>query len=107
MSLSKWDEKIISMLKWLISQIECGNSHVDEDGMNTILDVINKTTKMDTLYSTEEAIKYLRCSRVQFYKYKDEKLINPVYKPFQKAKYYRKDDLDKLISKYKNNGNIQ
>lgn len=109
MSLSKWDEQIIRALEWLISQIKCGNSHVDEEGMNTILDVVNRTTKMDTLYSTEEAIKYLNCSRVEFYKHKDNKEITAVHKPFQRTRYYRKDELDKLIKKYKEkqNGNIR
>ena len=101
MELSKWDKKIIDLLHWLIQQIQCGNSHVDEEGMNTILDVVNRSTNMQAEYSTEESIKYLRCSRVQFYKWKDEGLIKPTYKPFQKTKYYLKADLDNLIKEQK------
>ena len=91
----------ISLLEGVISSLRGGNSNVDEQGMELITDAIQSATNQKQKMSTEEAIRYLRCTRVAFYDMKRSGLITGEKGKFQKTLYYTKKELDEVVSKMK------
>lgn len=95
------NEVCASLLEGVISSLRGGNSNVDEQGMELITDAIQSATNQKQKMSTEEAIRYLRCSKVAFYNMKRTGLITGEKGKFQKTLYYTKRELDEVVSKMK------
>lgn len=95
------NEVCVSLLEGVISSLRGGNSNVDEQGMELITDAIQSATNQKQKMSTEEAIRYLRCTRVAFYDMKRSGLITGEKGKFQKTLYYTKKELDEVVSKMK------
>ena len=95
------NEVCVSLLEGVISSLRGGNSNVDEQGMELIADAIQSATNQKQKMSTEEAIQYLRCSKVAFYNMKRSGLITGEKGKFQKTLYYTKKELDEVVSKMK------
>lgn len=93
------NEVCVSLLEGVISSLRGGNSNVDEQGMELITDAIQSATNQKQKMSTEEAIRYLRCTRVAFYDMKRSGLITGEKGKFQKTLYYTKKELDEVVSK--------
>lgn len=95
------NEVCVSLLEGVISSLRGGNSNVDEQGMELITEAIQSATNQKQKMSTEEAIRYLRCTRVAFYDMKRSGLITGEKGKFQKTLYYTKKELDEVVSKMK------
>lgn len=95
------NEVCASLLEGVISSLRGGNSNVDEQGMELITEAIQSATNQKQKMSTEEAIRYLRCTRVAFYDMKRSGLITGEKGKFQKTLYYTKRELDEAVSKMK------
>lgn len=95
------NEVCVSLLEGVISSLRGGNGNVDEQGMELITDAIQSATNQKQKMSTEEAIRYLRCTRVAFYDMKRSGLITGEKGKFQKTLYYTKKELDEVVSKMK------
>lgn len=95
------NEVCVSLLEGVISSLRGGNSNVDEQGMELITDAIQSAINQKQKMSTEEAIRYLRCTRVAFYDMKRSGLITGEKGKFQKTLYYTKKELDEVVSKMK------
>lgn len=95
------NEVCVSLPEGVISSLRGGNSNVDEQGMELITDAIQSATNQKQKMSTEEAIRYLRCTRVAFYDMKRSGLITGEKGKFQKTLYYTKKELDEVVSKMK------
>ena len=93
------NEVCVSLLEGVISSLRGGNSNVDEQGMELITEAIQSATNQKQKMSTEEAIRYLRCSKVAFYNMKRSGLITGEKGKFQKTLYYTKRELDEAVSK--------
>lgn len=93
------NEVCASLLEGVISSLRGGNSNVDEQGMELITEAIQSATNQKQKMSTEEAIRYLRCSKVAFYNMKRSGLITGEKGKFQKTLYYTKRELDEAVSK--------
>lgn len=95
------NEVCVSLLEGVISSLRGGNSNVDEQGMELITEAIQSATNQKQKMSTEEAIRYLRCSKVAFYNMKRSGLITGEKGKFQKTLYYTKRELDEAVRKMK------
>ena len=93
------NEVCVSLLEGVISSLRGGNSNVDEQGMELITEAIQSATNQKQKMSTEEAIRYLRCSKVAFYNMKRSGLITGEKGKFQKTLYYTKRELDEAVRK--------
>lgn len=60
------EKEIINIFKHLIEQIDCGNSKVDEEEYDLILDSINKITNTKKKLSKYQACQKLGISRATF-----------------------------------------
>ena len=93
------NEVCASLLEGVISSLRGGDSNVDEQGMELITEAIQSATNQKQKMSTEEAIRYLRCTRVAFYDMKRSGLITGEKGKFQKTLYYTKRELDEAVRK--------
>lgn len=60
------EKEVIHLFKHIIKEIDCGNSKVDEDGYDLILDSINKITNTKNKLSKYQACQKLGISRATF-----------------------------------------
>lgn len=99
-----WNEMCIKLLEDVIANIRCGNSDIDEAGMNMITEAIQMATNQKQNMGTDEAIRYIGCSRVAFYDMKEKGVIRGKKGRFQKTIYYTKQELDEAIKLLRNKG---
>lgn len=99
--MKNFNEVCASLLEGVISSLRGGNNNIDEQGMEMITEAIQSATNQKQRLSTEEAIRYLRCTRVAFYDMKRSGLITGEKGKFQKTLYYTKKELDEAVSKMK------
>jgi len=92
-----------SCLEQLISNIDAGNTYLDEDQCEEVIEMINHMTIAENKYSKYQACKYLGISRATFDRYVKDGLI-PEGRRQQGFKeiFYLKKDLDDAKNKINN-----
>lgn len=92
-----------SCLEQLLYNIDAGNTNLDEEQYDDIIDMINRMTVAENKYSKYQACKYLGISRATFDRYVREGLI-PEGRKQQgfKELFYLKKDLDDAKNKINN-----
>lgn len=86
-----------STLEQIIDDIDSNNSKANEDELDMILDMINKTTNTQKKLSKYQACKYLGISRATFDNWvKEGKIPEGIKEQGFKEKFWIKSDLDKL-----------
>lgn len=86
-----------STLEQIIDNINSGNSRADDNELDIILDMINKTTNTQNKLSKYQACKYLNISRSTFDNWvKDGKIPEGRKEQGFKEKFWIKEDLDKI-----------
>lgn len=84
----------------LIDRIDSGNSNIEEDQCEEIIEMINKMTVAKNKYSKYQSYKYLGLSRATFDRYVKDGLIPEGRKESGfTEKFWYKNDLD--VAKYK------
>ena len=96
-------EILKNCLQQIINNIDAGNTNLDEDQCEEVIDMINHMTVAENKYSKYQACKYLGISRATFDRYVKDGII-PEGRRQQgfKELFYLKKDLDDARHKIDN-----
>lgn len=86
-------ELLKNCLQQVINNIDAGNSYLDEEKCEEIMDCINRMTMVENKYSIYQACEYLGISRPTYDRYVKEGIISKGRKQqgFKELFYYKKD----------------